>query len=450
MYDAQDVLNSIFYQKVSFLPPKYNFSWKLKDFYFLVKDGSDALDNPAIIHYTGQSKPWEKDGLNTDNNYDSYFWRFAAKCPYTEELRQICHAYTEIYPAFDNGISIVFCGDENIIIPIFASIQSIIDNTSNSEKYDIIIVANKFIENYNYMFQSMIINKKNISIRVYNIEPFLKMWDMSKIKNVNWLSFAAYYRLFLPELLKKYHKVLYLDCDTIILEDIANLYHTDVTNYYAAAVIVHFFIRSVTENFKKFIQDTLLMKDASEYFNSGVLLLNLDLIRHDFSFPFLLEQIEQKGGIMYDDQDVLNSIFYKKVRFLPIKYNFMRASKKFYFLVDGGLEALKHPAIIHYGGSNMKPWKKNGILKGREYDIYFWKYAAKSPYADKLKQICQQYFDVSGYKKRKINYLRCLILSYILLGKKRRHYKEKSHAISCSLKETELFMVRRDKILFWD
>ncbi|MCH5276265.1 MAG: hypothetical protein J1E80_00355 [Desulfovibrionaceae bacterium] len=41
---------------------------------------------------------------------------------------------TEIHPVSDNAVSIVFCADENYIIPLVASIQSIVDNISERER----------------------------------------------------------------------------------------------------------------------------------------------------------------------------------------------------------------------------------------------------------------------------------------------------------------------------
>lgn len=355
--------------------------------------------------------------------------------------------HTVLSPVFERAVPVVFGADEGFFIPLVVCIQSIVENASEDECYDIVVLASKFGEKYTALLRSMTEGRENVSIRVYDVEPFLKTWDMSRLKTGHRLSLAAYYRLFIPDLMKDYHKVLYIDGDTVALEDIAALYHTDIGDCYAGVVRDYNIIRDMSMSFRRHVQQVLQMEDTGAYFNSGVLVLNLDLIRRDFTLSFFMEQAELKGT-KHHDQDVLNSLFYGKVRYLSPKYNSMWQNKELYASVEGGDDAIHHPAIVHYPGSG-KPWLKGGAL--REPSRHFWKYAVNCPYAKEIMEVCREdcarsVADHAALRKRYVWYL---VLSLILFGRKRRHYAEKVRAVRRALKETETLIKGGEAALPW-
>ena len=355
--------------------------------------------------------------------------------------------HTALVPVFERAVPIVFGADEGFFMPLVVCVQSIVENASDDECYDIIVLANKFSERYTELLLSTAKGKANISIRVHDVEPFLKSFDMSRLKTGHRLSLAAYYRLFIPELMKDYSKALYIDGDTVLLEDIAGLYHTDVSEYYAAVVKDYNIIRDMSMSFRRHVQQVLQMEDTGAYFNSGVLVLNLDMIRRDFSLPFFMEQAELKGT-KHHDQDVLNSLFYGRVRYLSPKYNSMWQNRELYAAVEGGDEAVRHPVLVHYPGGG-KPWLKGGAF--REASRHFWKYAVKCPYAEEIMEACRQDCarSVAGYAEQRKRYLWYKLLSLLLFGRKRRHYAEKVQAMRRSLAETEALMKGGEEAMPW-
>ena len=350
-------------------------------------------------------------------------------------------------PVFERAVPIVFGADEGFFIPLVVCVQSIVDNASPDECYDIVVLANKFGESYVSMLCSIAEGRKNVSIRVHDVEPFLKSFDMSRLKTGHRLSLAAYYRLFIPELMKDYSKALYIDGDTVLLEDIAVLYHADVSGYYAAVVKDYNIIRDMSMSFRRHVQQVLQMEDIGAYFNSGVLVLNLDMIRRDFSLPFFMEQAELKGT-KHHDQDVLNSLFYGRVRYLSPRFNSMWQDRRLYASVEGGDEAVHRPAIVHYPGGG-KPWLKGGAF--REASRHFWKYAVKCPYAEEIMEACRLDCarSVAGYAEQKKRYLWYKLLSLLLFGRKRRHYAKKVQAMLRSLAETEALMKGGEDVFPW-
>lgn len=341
-------------------------------------------------------------------------------------------------PVFPDAVPIVFGADEGFFIPLVVCVQSIVEHASPDRCYDIVVLAHKFSESYTSLLCAAAGGRKNVSIRVHDVAPFLQTWDLSRLKTGHRLSLATYYRLFMPELMKDYHKILYIDGDTVVLEDPAVLYDCDISDCYAGAVKDYNIIRDMSISFRHHVQGLLQMEDTGAYFNAGVLLLNLDRIRRDFSLDFFMEQAELKGA-KHHDQDVLNSLFYGHVKFLPPRYNSMWQDESLYASVEGGSEAVNHPAIVHYPGSG-KPWLKAGAF--RPAARHFWTYALICPYAEQIMAVCRKDCErsVAEYPSQKRRLLWYLALSVLLFGRKRRHYAAKVAVMRRSLEETESLM----------
>ena len=91
----------------------------------------------------------------------------------------------------------------------------------------------------------------------------------------SYLATPTYYRLSLPSLLPQYNKVLYLDGDTIIRKDLWSMYNIDVSDYYIGAVIDQFIIGWSNRGRQDYAKE-LGIKEAEQYVNAGVLLMNLE------------------------------------------------------------------------------------------------------------------------------------------------------------------------------
>lgn len=316
-------------------------------------------------------------------------------------------------PVFPKAVPVVFGADDNFFIPLVVCIQSLVHHTSPENCYDIVVLANKFRPQYVKMLEKIGEGRDNVSIRVYDVAPFLQRWDMSKLKTGHRLSLATYYRLFIPELMREYNKVVYIDGDIVLMEDIANLYNIDISGCYAGAVRDGNVVHDMSESFRTYMTEVLGITDPSQYFNAGVLLLDLTAIRRDFSLDFMMEQAELKGA-KHHDQDVLNSLFYGKVRFLHSCWN-------------GGYsedENGQGAGLIHYAGRN-KPWLVPVAFS--PVARYYWKHALVCPYADEIihafQEDCRR--SVRQYPQLLLQYLRCWLGAFALSGRRKRHYSSK-------------------------
>lgn len=184
---------------------------------------------------------------------------------------------------------------------------------------------------------------------------------------------SAFSRLYLHLLLPDIDKILYLDCDLLVLEPLDGLYDTDINDYFCAG------IRDCIS--KSHLKDIRLPPE-SLYVNSGVLLLNLTMWRSSRISERFNEISERyRGMVPYTDQGIINLAFFGKIMPLELKYNVYTALFDFsyenlirfrkpavYFSKAECDNALAAPTIVHFTTSflSLRPWI----------------YGCKHPYAD--------------------------------------------------------------------
>lgn len=159
---------------------------------------------------------------------------------------------------------------------------------------------------------------------------------------------SAYLRLLLPDLLPDLDRVLYIDPDTVILDDLTQLFETNLFNSCMGAVQDRLIPSVSSENGLKNWKERGLDKNAP-YFNSGVLLFNLNLIRRCGGSLGLLSMAKKmESESRFWDQDVLNVYFSEKWLLLPPRYNFP------HLMIKGN--GYGNVSILHFVGP-LKPWR---------------------------------------------------------------------------------------------
>lgn len=155
-------------------------------------------------------------------------------------------------------------------------------------------------------------NVQNKIIKLDITQIYLSVFDGSKNNEISRCTPYAMLRL-LASMLDLPSKIIYLDVDTIINNDIGELYNIDISNYEVGAVRDIMFV-----NFVGFFN----------YFNSGVMLLNLDKIRQTKSFEKAIELCIHKR-MAFADQDALNKSIKHRLM-IPYKFNWFRQKCKYY------------------------------------------------------------------------------------------------------------------------
>jgi len=205
-----------------------------------------------------------------------------------------------------------------------------------------------------------------------------KTYDLTRCSNF-YLKFCmtvdVYMRVFMTDYIDdSIDKILYLDSDLVVSQDIEELWNTDINGYYVAGV--HDPLSGSHAN--------LGFTESEQYFNSGVLLVNLAKWREADIIPkFIRLRTEQASTLRFHDQDVLNALFRRNVLFLDCKWNFQVGLAE---LSPEELSMTKKtfrqyrdsPAIVHFS-SRWKPWV---YMDEVHYKTLYYRYLALTPYRD--------------------------------------------------------------------
>lgn len=263
-------------------------------------------------------------------------------------------------------IPIFFTTDDRYIPFLDVAISSLIHNASPLYSYRIIILNTGILqENIDLVRRNertgFVIDFVDISEQVKDIQ--------SHFKNVYHFSVVTYYRLFIASMFPQYKKIVYLDCDLVVLGDIAELYHTDLKgNIFAAGP--EMFVQSTPE-FRRYARVALGV-DPSGYVNAGVLVVDLEQFRlHRIEETFIDLITRFDFDLLDPDQAYLNYLCNGRILTLPSGWN----KEPLPLPCEGELN------IVHYA-LYKKPWQYDDVMYGE----HFWRYAESSPYYEEILQ----------------------------------------------------------------
>ena len=307
------------------------------------------------------------------------------------------HAVLE--PVYKEAVPVVLSANNRFSPYLDIMIRSMIANASEKRNYDIIILYNDISERNQRLIKSAANGKANISIRFARVCEY---FDAGKLFVDQHLSVETYYRLIIPEIMPNYHKILYLDCDMVADQDVAELYDLDLKGAIIGAakdIDVAGQLNLNQNNWQTYATETLGLDSPYDYFQAGVLILDLDGLRKTASSQKMIK-LALSQSFRCHDQDVLNIICRNKVTYIPQQWNTLMdwqepgrsrmqilkmAPRK---LFEEYSAARKHPYLIHYAGYQ-KPWD----VVDCDFAEYFWKYAKLSPYYPMLLRRIRRCFD---------------------------------------------------------
>lgn len=265
-------------------------------------------------------------------------------------------------------IPIVFCADGKFISHAMTTMLSILK--SNPEyNFQFYLLGNELVES----------QEKAISNKVKSLGSnfeFIKLDDdaFDNFPIPHHFSKANYYRLLIPELIPNANKVIYLDADIIAVAPMHEFLSFNLKDKVLAAVADPIYKWKIE----------LGMNASATYFNSGVMLINLDLWKEleitNKAFEFIHSHPEK---IRFVDQCALNAVINGDFLELIPKFNQQAILYREGF--DFGetswantqiTEAVNSPILIHYTGPS-KPWDyNNNHPRKSEY----WKVQKDSPF----------------------------------------------------------------------
>lgn len=352
---------------------------------------------------------YSKEALRTvghlaERLFNVYMEHETRNTPIRVKTAQVVHfehpeaTITSLPPAFGHdAVPVVFAGDNNYAPQLNVSVLSLAKNSSPTTFYDVVIFsADLDHERFNRIKES-VANYPNISVRLFDVKPLIHQY---KLKANAHISVETYYRFLIQDVLACYDKVLYLDSDMVMLDDVAELYHTNLGGKAIGAMHDVDFLGNLNikgGNRVEYAKETLQMEDPYAYFQAGVLLLNNKRLRELYSVEDWLRFAEQP--LLYNDQDVLNMHLEHEVVYLDPHWNVLmdggriQAALRFApaELFDEYLATRKNPRIIHYAGG-VKPWDDPTC----DFAPYWWRYAKQTSFYEESLMKGQSSFMGSG------------------------------------------------------
>ncbi len=251
---------------------------------------------------------------------------------------------------------------------LIAMMNSVIKNTPNTILNFYILFADLNEEKQKLITKTF---SKNKDIRIKFIKIEKVQFQNVILKTYASSSYEAYARILLSEIFPDLDKIIYLDADTIVLNNLNLLNEIEIDNYPIAAVT------DINNNSIKIFEFLFKLKKVKGYFNSGVIIMNLKLLRKEkFSEKALKFISETKIPYKFFDQDILNYYFHDKYLKLDYRWNVQLyeeiASTKFWHTTMNQIEyklTKISPFIIHY--TIVKPDKKNYFFRYQNIYKYY-------------------------------------------------------------------------------
>lgn len=288
----------------------------------------------------------------------------------------------KIKSAINNTYEVIYASDDSFVKVMGISIISLLEN--NKKHNFRISVLDSEISNQNKRLINKIIDSyENVVLRfvkINNVET-----ELGVRLYLDRGSISQYYRLFIADIFKGYNgRVLYLDCDTVIVDDIQELMTLDLSNNVIAAL---------KDAFSRHYRKNIELKDNDIMFNSGVMLIDLKKWREeDIENRIIVFLKKYKGKVQQGDQGVLNAVLSSKTATLSPKFNLVSIfydlnyeqilsyRKPVNFYSENEIKVSKKtPIIIHYTSSfySLRPWE---IGCRHKMKAYWNKYKIISPW----------------------------------------------------------------------
>lgn len=277
-----------------------------------------------------------------------------------------------------NKIYIALATDKNYAQHAAVAMVSVLVNSKEPKNIQFFIIDDN-IDNENK-------NKMRLSVEKFGSSiEFIKVKEKT-LDNVfvsGNLTKAAYLRLTIPDILSSaIKKVIYLDCDLLVLDDIRKLWNIDMQSKPVAAAEDYGILSSSGKCSEK--NTNLDWKKEYSYFNSGVLILDLQEWRRNGYSQKLVDLVLSRN-FRHHDQDALNFLFMKNWCPIPLRWNIIPPIFNMTFNVminknffRKSLVALQNKGIVHYAGG-YKPWEYSEY-KG--FNDNYYKYLSLTAYKD--------------------------------------------------------------------
>ena len=273
-------------------------------------------------------------------------------------------------------MNVALAFDDKYLKYAYVTILSLFINNPDSEIYTYILQYDLTDQSIDYL--ESLAEKYDNHIVLISIDP--NRFD--GLPTLDKWPIQVYFRLLLPEYLpSEVDRIIYLDSDMVINMPLNDLYNidfeeNDIISCYdlnLTAVDLDVFLYNRNEALAPLFKE-------KRYINSGMLLLNINQIRNNYSLEsYLVAAKELNFKILAPDQDLINYVHSGKIKLVdPRKYNY----PGYYAYLEGVTsDTADRIPIMHFVCE--KPWQ-GGNHAHFETELIWWNYAFKTPFKDFL------------------------------------------------------------------
>lgn len=271
-------------------------------------------------------------------------------------------------------LNIAYSSNNNYAKYLGISLLSLLKNNIEIKEIDIYII-NDSISNE---------NKDKISQLIYEYKRHVEFIDLEKLtENLTvetTFPRSSFGRIFLSKKLN-IDKLIYLDCDSIVLGSLNEIWKENIDDYLLAGV---------QDTVNKYFLTSIGIDKNTRYINAGFLVMNLkkwrEMCIQDKCVDFI---IKHGGKVPHNDQGTINAICVGMIKILDPRYNLMnpmiflnskQINKLFkhnnYYSQEELDYAKLNPIFIHYTEEMYnRPWNKECTHPYKDkyveyYDLY--------------------------------------------------------------------------------
>jgi len=296
----------------------------------------------------------------------------------------------EVKRTKEDARGIALAAGEGYVPYLEVTLESLCQNASGNMDYDIVIFNKDISSKSRSLLKQAVRKYPHFSLRFIGVAPLVEDYNLTVQGIIDHVTVETFYRFLILDVMKDYDKVLYLDCDLLVQDDISQLFDEDIGNCLVGAVIDADYLSQLNNHGSRYLnremaeserlrytRDVLGMSDPYKYFQAGVLMLNITELNKASSTEKLM-QMALRSEFIYMDQDILNKVCDGRVHFFDLSWNVQIAHR----LGPGRLNLIKemapaevayeylasrqYPRIIHYSGAE-KPWNQPDCDFATEY-----------------------------------------------------------------------------------
>ena len=268
---------------------------------------------------------------------------------------------------------IVLGSDDHYALPLAVTIHSTLSRLSRESSVEVLVI-DAGISNLSRERIERVTKRARPGTNLRWVEP--EMDQFEAMRTTHWGSPASYLPLLIPTLVDDHEFAVYLDSDILVRDDVMKLWEigtrdSDVPLH----AVLDFGFHTLGEALKENAAERLGLDSDAPYFNSGILVINLEMWRADAIAIKAIEFARSHPNVMrFTDQDALNAVIQGDWGQLDPGWNvliggidrFVRRSTASRADQEELRKSLmESPRILHFSGPQ-KPWKPGYTRMGKK------------------------------------------------------------------------------------